>query len=253
MTRLMGKYLGIVRSLLMYRGVPLRARRLQCFYARFVPHGSVCFDIGAHVGNHVQAWRALGARVVAVEPQADFVRLLRRLYGRDNGVTIVNAAVGASESTATLLVSERTPTVSTLSRDWTRAVQQDPSFRRVKWRPGSTVHVTTLQALRHAYGVPAFVKIDVEGYEAEVLRGLDTALPCLSFEYLPAAKQVVFDCLERLTKLGDYRYNWSAGETHRLARARWCDADEVRRFVDNLSLRDGSGDIYARLAFTVKV
>jgi len=241
------KHWGLARSLLLYRGVPFRAARLRRFYAEFVPPRSLCFDVGAHVGSRLRAWRKLGARVVAVEPQVDFVHVLERLYGDDPGVTILHAALGASEGEATLMVSERTPTVTTLSRDWIDEVRKDPSFRGVTWRSGAAVRVTTLQALIEAHGVPTFVKLDVEGYEANVLRGLDTPLPCLSFEYLPAARHVALECVDRLTEFGDYRYNWSRGESHRLERAEWCDARAIRGVLEGLSSRAGSGDIYARL------
>lgn len=244
----MKRVLGLTRSLLMYYGNPLRAARMRRSYAEFVPQGGLCFDIGAHVGDRVRAWRALGAHVVAVEPQADFVRVLRRLYSHDQGVDIVDAAIGEEDGDATLLVSERTPTVTTLSQEWIDDVRRDPSFRAVEWAPGDTVPVMTLEALIRTYGSPDFVKIDVEGYEARVLRGLATPLPCLSFEYLHAARQVALECIERLAGLGDYEYNWSAGETHRLSRAQWCDTAEIQRVVEGLPEGPGSGDIYARLA-----
>jgi FkbM family methyltransferase len=244
----MRRVLGLTRSLLMYYGDPLRAARMRRSYAEFVPQGGLCFDIGAHVGDRVRAWRALGARVVAVEPQPDFVRVLRRLYRHDQGVDIVDAAIGEEDGDATLLVSERTPTVTTLSQEWIDDVRRDPSFRAVEWSPGDSVPVTTLEALIRTYGSPDFVKIDVEGYEARVLRGLATPLPCLSFEYLHAARPVALECIDRLAELGDYEYNWSVGETHRLERAQWCDPAEIRRIVEGLPEGPGSGDIYVRLA-----
>ncbi|HVJ30290.1 MAG TPA: FkbM family methyltransferase, partial [Gammaproteobacteria bacterium] len=96
--------LGVARSLAMYYGVPFRARRMRNFYAPFVEPGDLCFDIGAHAGNRVRCWRRLGARVVAVEPQPDFVRILRWLYGRDAGVEIVPQAVGREAGSAELLL-----------------------------------------------------------------------------------------------------------------------------------------------------
>jgi FkbM family methyltransferase len=243
--------LGVLRSFLIYYGIPMRAARLRRFYAQFVPPGGLCFDVGAHLGNRVRAWRALGARVVAIEPHPDLLHVLRALYGRDAGVTIVAAALGARDGEAPLWVCPRNPTVTTLSQDWIQEVQQDVGFQRIRWQLSHTVQLTTLNALIKSEGVPDFVKIDVEGFEAEVLKGLDTAVPCLSFEYLPAARHRALACLDHLESLGDYRYNWSVGESHRLARAKWYPGDEIRRVIQALASDAGAGDIYARLRHTV--
>jgi FkbM family methyltransferase len=231
----------------MYYGIPLRARRLRRFYARFVPPGSLCFDVGAHAGNRVRCWLQLGARVVAIEPQPDFVRLLRFLYGRDPRVEILPVALGRARGAGTLLVSERTPTVTTLSHDWTRAVVANPSFAGVRWDGVQHVEIHTLQELVERFGVPRFVKIDVEGYEAEVLAGLDTAVPSLSFEYVPATRTLALACMDRLAVIGRYRFNWSIGENHRFASAEWLGADVLREFLSGLATDAPSGDVYAVL------
>lgn len=232
----------------MYYGIPGRARRLRAFYRPFVAPDSVCFDVGAHAGNRVRAWRALGARVVAVEPQRLFGALLERLYGDDPAVTLVRAALGARAGVAEILVSSRHPTVSTLSRDWAERVARSRGFAGVRWDRRERVPVTTLDALIAEHGNPAFVKIDVEGAEAEVLAGLSTPVPALSFEFLPAAPEGALACLERLSVLGDYRYNWSLGERLRLESAAWVEPAAVRAFLERLPPEGPSGDVYARQA-----
>jgi FkbM family methyltransferase len=229
----------------MYYGIPFRAGRLRRFYAQFVQPGSLCFDVGAHAGNRVRCWRQLGAHVVAIEPQPDFVRILRVLYGRDSGVEIVPLAVGGNFGFAELLVSERTPTVTTLSQEWVDNVQRDPRFAGVAWARRERVEVVTLESLIERYGEPQFTKVDVEGYEAEVLAGLATPLRGLSFEYLPATREIALACIERLETLARYRYNWSPGESHRLASEQWLDAAAMRALLLGLPQLASSGDVYA--------
>src|SRR3712207_149144 len=134
---------GLLRSILMYYGVPWRNRTLMRFYAQFVRPGDLCFDIGAHVGNRLRALSRLGARVVALEPQPDCMNLLCRWYGHHLNIELIEQAVGATPGTRTLFVSERTPTVTTLSRSWITAVGTTPGFAGVRWDRSMPVHVTT--------------------------------------------------------------------------------------------------------------
>ena len=238
---------GVARSLLIYYGIPLRARRLRRFYAPWIQPGALCFDVGAHVGNHTRCWLRLGARVVALEPQTALLRVLRGLFGNDPRVVILPMAVGAEETTAALWVSARAPTVSTLSSAWVTGRREDASFQGVEWTRGPQVPVTTLDRLIQRYGIPDFVKIDVEGLEADVLQGLNTAVAVLAFEFIPGARDVAIRCLARLEALGSYEFNWSFGERYRLQSPTWIDAARMRAMLTHLPPNARSGDIYARL------
>ncbi len=237
---------GLARSIRMYYGSPMRNRALARFYAEFVRPGDLCFDIGAHVGNRLWAWSRLHAHIVALEPQPHCMRLLRRWYGHHPHITLVEQAVGATPGTQTLFVSERTPTVSTLCRDWISAVRAAPGFAKVRWDHGIFVRVTTLDTLIARYGAPAFCKIDVEGSELDVLCGLSYPLKALSFEYIPAAVDVALACIERLSDLGRYEYNWSPGELHHLRSSVWLGPVQMAEHLRRMPVGGGSGDVYAR-------
>src|SRR3984957_1385314 len=124
---------GVVRSLRIYYGDRARRPALDAHYAKFVSPGDLVFDIGAHVGDRVAAFRRLGARVVAVEPQPALVKTLRLLYGRDANVTIEAAAVGRQPGDIALIVNLDNPTVSTASTDFIAAAANAPGWEGQAW------------------------------------------------------------------------------------------------------------------------
>ncbi|MGE3840325.1 MAG: FkbM family methyltransferase [Vicinamibacterales bacterium] len=242
----MNRGAGLLRSLAIYHGIPGRQRRLRTLYRHFVRSGDLAFDVGAHAGNRARALAALGCRVVLFEPQPAFASMLR-YFGAPPEWTVVEAAVSAAPGSANLDVSYRTPTVTTQRSDWQRARAAESGFQHVVWNERITVAQTTLDAAIAQFGVPAFVKIDVEGAEFDVLTGVHQPLACLSFEYLPTTLEDVGRCLARLRELGTYELNWSVGETYRLAAEHWLDPDALVTALQSRAARQSSGDVYARL------
>jgi len=138
---------GLARSIAIYHAIPFRQRRLRQLYGRFVSRGDLVVDVGAHAGNHVRALAAIGCRVIAIEPQPDFARVLRLLFGRSARVTILETAVSDRSGRAELSISERTPTVTSLASDWRDARAHDADFAQVRWNRRVEIGVTTLDAL----------------------------------------------------------------------------------------------------------
>jgi FkbM family methyltransferase len=238
-------WLGLARSLAIYRARPWRQRQLAAFYAGILRPGDLAFDIGAHVGNRTRAMLAAGARVVALEPQAAFHAFLAR--DLPPGATLLRLAAGPAQGEAELAVSRLHPTVSSLAADFPARMRADPGFSAVRWDSRERVEVTTLDALIAAHGLPRLIKIDVEGFEAEVVAGLSQPVPWVAFEYLPAALAPAEAAIARLAALGRYRFNLVTGEATGFSLPGWLDATAIRPGLDAAARSGRSGDVYARL------
>lgn len=184
----------------------------------------------------------------ATEPQPDFAGLLRTVFRLSLQVTVLEAAVAELPGRTILSISERTTTVSPSAAGWRETRGRQADFAGVQWSRQIDIEVTTLDALIGRFGVPAFVKIDVEGSEPAVLTGLSQPLRAISFEYLPRTTEYVQACLTRLDDLGPYRYNWSVGESYRLQAARWMSGPELVDALGTPVSQRRAGDVYALLS-----
>jgi FkbM family methyltransferase len=238
---------GVARSLRIYYGNSARRAAMDRFYGGFVQPGDIVFDIGAHVGDRVAAFRRLRARVVAVEPQPALVWTLKLLYGRDRAVVIEPVAVGREAGTAAFSLNLDNPTVSTASEPFRSAADGAPGWEGQAWTTAIEVPVTTLDTLVLRHGAAAFIKIDVEGSEADALAGLTCPSPTLSFEFTTLQPGVAATCIDRCAELGYTRYNAALGESLTWVHDDWMSAEAIAAWLCALPQNVNSGDIYARL------
>jgi len=207
-------------------------------YSDFVRRGDLVFDIGSHVGDRIGSFRRLGCRVVAVEPQPRLVRILQCFYGRDPDVAIEPMAIAAAPGNIELFVNLNNASLTTASSRFVAAASASasaaPGWRGEHWPGRFVTPAITLDQLIERHGEPIFVKIDVEGFEAEALTGLSRPLVAFSFEFTTILRRVAIDCVTRCRALGAYRYNAALGETQRLAFTQWVDAEAIERWLEAL-------------------
>ena len=217
-------------------------RRLR-FYSSFVKRGDLVFDVGANIGTRLATFVDLGARVVAFEPQTLCFAALRRRFESNKRVQVVHAGLGQSEGTGTIRLCEN-DSLSSMSEAWVRGVKSSRRFGTLQWGRSEEVSMTTLDRAIERYGMPAYCKIDVEGYELNVIRGLSKAIPCLSFEFNMELMSDAEEIVDRLTAIGAYEFNYCVGEPARLELVDWASPGSMTSTLG--TVRSGHVDVFAR-------
>jgi FkbM family methyltransferase len=221
---------------LMNGDIRRQRRRELNFYSTLLKPDALCFDVGANLGQKTEIFLACGARVITIEPNRHCRPTLEFHFGRNPRCELLFTAVGSSESTIELFTHLADSTAS-VRPDWDKKV-----FGVPREMNASLVPMTTLDTLIKRHGRPDFIKIDVEGFETEVLRGLSTPIALLSFEYHVAEIERTRECLAMLGRMGnitvrasDMHCNWLGPET---------DGAGCLRLIQ---ARNASGDLFVRI------
>jgi FkbM family methyltransferase len=215
-------------------------RRVRHFYDRLLEQSgrTLVFDIGANRGERTRVFRTLAERVVSVEPDPFCQRVLDNRFGGNPRVALVPAAVGAEPGVSSFFQFEEDGSgFNTLSAKWVAVLAERRLRRKID------VPIITLDALIAAHGRPDYIKIDVEGSELDVVRGLSTPVPLLSVECI--LPEFLAESLELLAvadqRFAGCRFNFSVGDApQRLEQADWVSREAMaevlqasnRRFLE---------------------
>jgi FkbM family methyltransferase len=215
------------------------------FYSQFFAPGDLVFDVGANRGDRTEIFVQMRASVVAVEPLPALAARLEKIF-RYSSVKVEPVGVGRAEGTLLLHVCTTSNECSSFSEEFVADQRRrNPDFH---WDRTEPIPVVTVDSLIEKHGVPAFMKIDVEGFESDVLTGLGRPVRGLSFEVRPGdSTERVRECLEQVSGLGKYEFNLSLEERLTFELPAWGKADSVLAVLRRQDPSDWKyGDVYAR-------
>lgn len=203
------------------------------------------------MGGMTETFLNIGAKVVCVEPQDVCIGVLQQKYGKNPNVALVKKGLASKKGEMIFYICEGAHTISTFSSKW-----KTGRFSNYEWAKTKLVSVTTLDALIEEFGLPVFCKIDVEGFELQVLQGLSHPIPYISFEYTAEFLDDAKSCAQHLSSLGNVRFNFTLGGIGlRMISEKWMTSDELIKELT--SIRENKmrhptanrpiwGDIYAK-------
>jgi FkbM family methyltransferase len=218
------------------------------FYSQLIPKGSLVFDVGANIGNRVDVFLKINAKVIAFEPQSYCSRYLEVRFG--NKIELEKLALGEVLGQGEIQISYNS-TISSMSKNWIEKVKKN-RFKTFVWNRKETINIDTLDNMISKYGIPAFCKIDVEGYEYEVLKGLNQKVKCLSFEYtIPETLENTVACIKKLSSLGSMVCNYSNGESFEFGYKEWVTPEVLVSNIETEFQKNNNteGDIYCKFLY----
>jgi len=218
------------------------------FYEQFITKNDLVFDVGCNIGSRTKIFLNLGANVVGFEPQSNLCEHLYAHLKRNKKFSLERTALGATTEIKEIKISDA-HVLSSMSDRWIQATQASGRFKCYNWDKTEKVKVSTLDDKIQMYGTPKYIKIDVEGYEFEVLKGLSIPVQHISIEFTAEDIENSYNCIDYISMLGDFIFNYSTGETLILSEQKWKSKNDIKDSLNNLCNKNNKawGDVYAKL------
>lgn len=210
------------------------------FYAQFIGQDDLCFDIGANTGKKSRLFLSLGANVIAFEPQTACQESLKNLKKVYPSFEYYPIAVGAENEEKELFLANHSE-VATLSKAFIDYFSGD----EIQWTAKETVTVKSLESLIETYGLPNYCKIDVEGYELDILSHLKSKIPMLEFEFTGGFISETIKIISLLDN-ENVRFNYILNEHLKLQLRDWCTGTEMKKIIQKLPIKRLHGNIFAK-------
>ena len=128
------------------------------------------YDVGAHLGEDTDFYLRKGFKVVAIEANPVLVEKLKERFRSnlsDGSLTVVSCAISENEGEIEFYVNQSMSVFGTIRPEWAER-------NALGGCPSTLIKVSAVSSaeLISKYGVPYYLKIDIEGADLTCLQGL---------------------------------------------------------------------------------
>lgn len=229
-------------SEIIYEAITSKTKKTMEFYSSFLQTSDyvntklLAFDIGANKGNKTKALLQLNFMVIALEPEKNSISTLKYRFRKDPNVKIIEKGVSSAEGVTEIYITQARSGLNTMNTKWKDSLHSKEKNRwgkQLNFTESYKVPLTTLENLYSKFGIPHFIKIDVEGFELEVIKGMKSLPNYLTFEAnLPEFAKETLACFEVLNALDNtIRFNYSFNE--KLVLENWITVEEITNYILN--------------------
>lgn len=166
----------------------------------------IIYDIGANHGHWTQRNLSIypEAKFVLVEANPSLCSFLRNKFFTFSNVVILNNCVSDEDNKKIkFYVNNSNHGISTASNKWIENSRFSKDFISIN---EINVDSITIDSLISQYGKSDYIKIDIEGYENVVIKGVKNYCGLLSFEWAEEMKNEIKESLIQLKSLGYKNY-----------------------------------------------
>lgn len=158
------------------------------------------YDIGANIGKftEVNIDKYINCEFIVVEANPNLIPVLEKKFESIKNIKILNLCVSDSDGFVDFYISEA-DTISTASKEWIN----ESRFNNFKYNSPIKVKSVSIDSMMIEYGESDYTKIDVEGYEYTIIKGIEKYIGLISFEW---AEEMILDIKNSLFHLNSIGY-----------------------------------------------